>query len=202
MRNFFFLISVTALISFCAGGNLKVKVKSDLSGEMQIYEKKMKRKSGGIFFGSGLKAEYESELLIKERFYTFQNITKISPPGLRFLQYQEENDTAHSFMVVIDTSNKSKLIEALGIKKEEIQNLISEAKSRDDLMRFNTLSEHIQIELYLPYQIKAIKFTEHRTPGEWTARSEGNGKVVINIPLYSCWENEYPLTEIQITYKD
>ena len=202
MRNFFFLISITVLIQFCAGGNLKVKVKPDLSGEMQIYEKKIKRRSGGSFLGSGLKAEQEAELLIKERFYSFQNITKIAPPGLRFYQYQEENDPSSSFMVVIDTSNKSKLIEALGIKKEEIQNLISEAKSRDDLMRFNTLSEHIQIELFLPYQIKSVKFTEHRTPGEWTARSEGNGKVVINIPLFSCWENEHPLTEVQIIYKE
>jgi hypothetical protein len=202
MRNFFFLISIALFFSFCAGGNLKVKVKSDLSGELQIYEKKLKRKSGGVFFGSGLKAESESELLIKERFYTFQNITQILPPGLRFYQYKEESETTHNFMVVIDTSANSKLIDALNIKKEDIHMMISEAKSRDDLMRFNALSEHIQIELYLPFQIKSVQFTEARKPGEWTARNDGQGKVVINIPLYAVWENEHPITEVSISYKE
>lgn len=200
MRNFFFLISISLVFSFCAGGNIKVKVKPDLSGELQIYEKKWKRKGGGTYFGNGLRPESESELIIKERFYTFENINWISPPGLRFSFFKEDDESTNHFIVLVDTSAKSKLIEALGIKKEDILNLITEAKNRDDLMRFNTLSEHIQIEIQLPFQVKSVQFTEPRKPGEWTARSDGQGKVIINIPLYSCWENEHPFTEILIKY--
>ncbi len=202
MRNFFFLILLSLLFGFCAGGNIKIKVNPNLSGELLIFEKKVKNKTGGIFFGSGLTPESETELVIKERFYSFKNITQITPPGLRFYYFKEENDTLDQFMVVIDTSANSKLIEALNIKKENILEIEKHAKNRDDLMRFNTLSEHIQIELSLPHKIASVKFTEKREPGEWTARSDGNGKVVINIPLIAVWGNEHPVTEVMVTIKD
>jgi hypothetical protein len=201
MRKFFFLFLVF-WFAHCAGGNLKVKVKPDLSGELLILEKRLQKKSGGHFFGSGLVAESETELSVKERFYTFNNITQIAPPGLRFFIYKEDSENLQNFVIAIDTSAKSKLIEALKIRKSDIESFVSEAQKRDDIMRFNTLSEHIQIELNLPFQIVAVKFKEPRKPGEWTARNDGSGKVVINIPLVSCFANEHPTTEVIVQYKD
>ncbi len=202
MRNFFFLIFLVLFFSFCAGGNLKVKLNSDFSGTLTILEKKIKRKEGGHFFGSGLRPDSETELYVKERSYSFSNITQISPPGLRFIRYKEEGESSQYFIVVVDTSAKSELIKALGIKKEDILNLVNEAKVRDDLLRFNMLSEHLQIEMSFPFPIRSVGFTESRRPGDWTARLDGGGKVVINIPLHACFENEHPLTEILIQYKD
>ncbi|TGN20549.1 LBF_1134 family protein [Leptospira idonii] len=202
MKYFLFFIFLTGSFSFCAGGNIKIKLNQDLSGEMSIYQKKIKKKEGGTFLGSGLNSISETEVVLKERLYRFNRLTEILPPGIRFIEYKEEGEDLKTILMFVDTSSGSKLLTALEIDRKEVLGMAKEAKDRDDLYRFNTLAEHIQFELFFPFEIKSISFTEQRTPGEWTARNDGSGKAVINLPLHSFWNNEYATTGIVIKYRD
>ncbi|MBM9592178.1 hypothetical protein JWG41_17155 [Leptospira sp. 201903075] len=184
------------LFCACAGGNIKIKIKPDLSGDLVLYQKRITKKSGGLFFGSGLVPTGELEISIKERAYQFSNYTHILPPGFRFIEFTE--DQIHEIQLVVDTSKSSPLLKALEINKDEINSILSEAKLRDDLLRFNTLVEFIQFEIQFPFPIKKVKFADPRTPGEWTARLDSNEKMIVNIPLHSIWANEHQLTTIQI----
>ncbi|MDZ4724818.1 MAG: hypothetical protein SH817_01570 [Leptospira sp.] len=202
MRNFFFIISISVFFHFCAGGNIKINVKSDLSGELQIFEKRIKTKNTANSLGSGLTPIAETELVIKESHYTFKDITKIIPPGLKFYLYKEEGDEFSNFVIAIDTSQSSPLLRTLNIEKGNISSIVAEAKKRDDLMRFNTLAEHIQFEIFFPFPIKSVSFTEQRIAGDWTARNDGPNKIVINVPMAGMWENEFPLTEVKVKFKE
>ncbi|MCW7481304.1 LBF_1134 family protein [Leptospira kanakyensis] len=190
--SFFFCLMFVA----CAGGNIKIKIKPDLSGDLVLYQKKITKKPSGIFFGTGLVPNGELEISIKERAYQFKNYTHILPPGFRLIEFTE--DQVQEIQLVIDTSKSSPLLVALEINKEEINSILSEAKLRDDLLRFNTLVEFIQFEIQFPFPIKKVKFLDPRTPGEWTARLDSNEKLIVNIPLHSVWSNEHQLTTIQI----
>ncbi|TGL86063.1 hypothetical protein EHQ68_09745 [Leptospira congkakensis] len=184
------------MFSACAGGNIKIKIKPDLSGDLVLYQKKITKRPSGIFFGTGLTPSGELEITVKERAYQFKNYTHILPPGFRFIQFTE--DQILEIQLVVDTGKSSPLLSALEINKEEIDSILNEAKLRDDLLRFNTLVEFIQFEIQFPFSIKKVKFADPRTPGEWTARLDSNEKLIVNIPLHSVWSNEHPLTTIQI----
>ncbi|WP_208725723.1 LBF_1134 family protein [Leptospira noumeaensis] len=190
--SFFFCL----LFSACAGGNIKIKIKPDLSGDLVLYQKKITKKPSGMFFGTGLVPNGELEISIRERAYRFQNYTHILPPGFRFIQFTE--DQIPEIQLVVDTSKSSQLLSALEINRDEINSILTEAKLRDDLLRFNTLVEFIQFEIQFPFPIKKVKFADPRTPGEWTARLDSNEKLVVNIPLHSVWSNEHQITTIQI----
>ncbi|EMY70517.1 hypothetical protein LEP1GSC199_0705 [Leptospira vanthielii serovar Holland str. Waz Holland = ATCC 700522] len=180
----------------CAGGNIKIKIRPDLSGDLVLYQKKIIKKPSGVFFGSGLKPIGELEISIKERAYQFSNYKDILPPGFRFIEFTE--DQTKEIQLVVDTSKSSPLLKALEINREEIDSILKEAKQRDDLLRFNTLVEFIQFEVQFPFPIKKVKFADPRTPGEWTVRLDSNEKMIVNIPLHSVWANEHQLTTIQI----
>ncbi|PJZ85532.1 hypothetical protein CH366_04905 [Leptospira harrisiae] len=180
----------------CAGGNIKIKIKPDRSGELVLYQKKITKQTSGLPFGTGLVATGELEIRFKERAYRFKDYTHILPPGFRLIEFTEEQ--IHEIQLVIDTSKTSPLLLALEIDKEEINSILNEAKLRDDLLRFNTLVEFIQFEIQFPFPIKKVKFADPRTPGEWTARLDSNEKMIVNIPLHSVWANEHQLTTIQI----
>ncbi|TGN09348.1 hypothetical protein EHR08_10780 [Leptospira bandrabouensis] len=180
----------------CAGGNIKIKIRPDLSGDLVLYQKKITKKPSGLFFGSGLVPTGELEISIKERAYKFSNYTHILPPGFRFIEFTE--DKTQEIQLVVDTSQSSPLLNALEINKAEIDSILNEAKQRDDLLRFNTLVEFIQFEIQFPFAIKKVKFADPRTPGEWTVRLDSAEKMVVNIPLHSVWNNEHQLTTIQI----
>ncbi|MCG6142867.1 LBF_1134 family protein [Leptospira bandrabouensis] len=184
------------LFCACAGGNIKIKIRPDLSGDLVLYQKKITKKPSGLFFGSGLVPTGELEISIKERAYKFSNYTHILPPGFRFIEFTE--DKTQEIQLVVDTSQSSPLLKALEINKAEIDSILNEAKQRDDLLRFNTLVEFIQFEIQFPFAIKKVKFSDPRTPGEWTVRLDSAEKMVVNIPLHSVWNNEHQLTTIQI----
>ncbi|EKJ84894.1 hypothetical protein CLV96_1054 [Leptospira meyeri] len=184
------------LFCACAGGNIKIKIKPDRSGDLVLYQKKITKTTSGLPFGTGLVSTGELEIRIKERAYRFKDYTHILPPGFRLIEFTE--DQTHEIQLVVDTSKTSALLSALEINRDEINSILNEAKLRDDLLRFNTLVEFIQIEIQFPFSIKKVKFSEPRTPGEWTARLDSNEKMIVNIPLHSVWSNEHPLTTIQI----
>ncbi|WP_208720624.1 LBF_1134 family protein [Leptospira jelokensis] len=184
------------LFCACAGGNIKIKIKPDHSGDLVIYQKTITKKQKGNFLGSGIKDTGEVVVTFKERSYQFGNFTQMSPPGFRFIQFTEED--AIQIQLAIDTSKNSPLLKALEINPEEISSILAEAKLRDDLLRFNTLVEFIQFEIQFPYSIKNVKFSEPRTAGEWTVRLDSKDKMVVNIPLHSIWAGEHPLTIVQI----
>ncbi|XDD47586.1 hypothetical protein AB3N60_05755 [Leptospira sp. WS39.C2] len=184
------------LFCACAGGNIKIKIKPDLSGDLVIYQKKITKKQRGSFLGSGLKEIGEVTITLKERSYQFGNYTQMSPPGFRFIQFTE--DETNEIQLAIDTSKTSPLLAALEISQDEISSILSEAKLRDDLLRFNTLMEFIQFEIQFPFPIKKVKFLDPRTAGEWTVRLDSDQKMIVNIPLHSVWASEHPLTVVQI----
>ncbi|GBF48614.1 putative lipoprotein [Leptospira ryugenii] len=200
MRNCFLSVFVCLTFIQCAGANIKIKVKEDLSGEFLIYEKRIKSQNNLVNMGTGLVPKSDAELIIRERSYEFQNIYKILPKGLRFYRYQEELEKEHTFVVLIDTSSESPLLSDLNLDERGLQAILLEAKKRDDLLRFNALVNHLQLEIFLPYQIKSVHFRETRTPGDWTARSDGNGKVVINIPIDAMRANEHRYTEVYVKF--
>ncbi|WP_210409804.1 LBF_1134 family protein [Leptospira biflexa] len=184
------------LFCACAGGNIKIKINSDLSGDLVIYQKKITKKQKGIFLGSGLKDTGEVEITLKERSYQFGNYTQMLPPGFRFIQFTE--DQTLEIQLAIDTSKDSPLLKTLEINREEIGSILSEAKLRDDLLRFNTLVEFIQFEVHFPFPIAKVKFLDPRTAGEWTVRLDNPNKLIVNLPLHSVWAGEHALTVVQI----
>ncbi|EOQ88486.1 putative lipoprotein [Leptospira yanagawae serovar Saopaulo str. Sao Paulo = ATCC 700523] len=184
------------LFCACAGGNIKIKIKPDLSGDLLIYQKTITKKPKGSFLGSGIKDKGEVVITLKERSYQFGNFTQMLPPGFRFIEFRDEENK--EIQLAIDTSKNSPLLKALEINPEEISSILAEAKLRDDLLRFNTLVEFIQFEIQFPYSIKEVKFFEPRTAGEWTVRLDSKDKMVVNIPLHSIWAGEHALTIVQI----
>lgn len=146
--------------------------------------------------GTGLTERGEVIITLKERSYQFGNYTQMSPPGFRFIQFTEGETT--EIQLAIDTSQNSALLKALEIHKEEIGSILHEAKLRDDLLRFNTLVEFIQMEVQFPFPIQKVKFTEPRNAGEWTVRLDSPNKMVLNIPLHAIWAGEHALTIVQI----
>lgn len=187
------------LICHCAGANIKIRVNSDGSGELFLYQKKIEKSSQLKNFGTGLKPIGEVELKFKERSYRFSNLYTILPPGFRFLKWEEEG--VLSTYLVIDTSANSPLLSALEIRRSEIQELVEEGKNHDDLLRFNTLVEYIQFEVEFSDAVRTVKFTEPRKPGEWTARLDSETKMIVNLPLQSLWADEHKLTIIRIDKK-
>lgn len=184
------------LFCACAGGNIKIKIKPDLSGELVIYQKKITKKQKGSFLGSGLTDTGELTITLKERSYQFGNYTHMLPPGFRFVTFVE--DQIPEIQLGIDTSQNSPLLSALEIVREDINSILSEAKLRDDLLRFNTLVEFIQFEVHFPFPIKKVKFLDPRTAGEWTVRLDSSDKMIVNIPLHAVWAGERALTIVQI----
>ncbi|WP_208731104.1 LBF_1134 family protein [Leptospira bouyouniensis] len=184
------------LFCACAGGNIKIKIKPDLSGDLVIYQKTITKKQKGIFLGSGLTDTGELEITLKERSYQFGNYTHMLPPGFRFIQFTEDQTT--EIQLAIDTSKDSPLLKALQINRNEISSILSEAKLRDDLLRFNTLVEFIQFEVHFPFPIQKVKFLDPRTAGEWTVRLDTNKTMIVNIPLHAVWAGEHALTVVQI----
>ncbi|XDD43776.1 hypothetical protein AB3N58_05345 [Leptospira sp. WS60.C2] len=184
------------LFCACAGGNIKIKIKPDLSGDLVIYQKSITKKEKGRFLGSGLRDTGEVVITLKERSYQFGNYSQMLPPGFRFISFTENQKT--EIQLAIDTSKNSPLLNALEINKDEISSILKEAKQRDDLLRFNTLVEFIQFEVHFPFPIQKVKFSEPRTPGEWTVRLDSSDKMIVNIPLHSIWAGEHALTIVQI----
>lgn len=188
-----------SFICHCAGGNIKIRVNSDNSGELFLYQKKAEKKDKFTFFGSGLSPTGEVELKFKERSYKFKNLYTILPPGFRFLEWEEEGEL--KTYLAIDTSKSSKLLSALEISETDINFLLTEGKNHDDLLRFNTLVEFIQFEVQFDSPIRSVFFTEPRKPGEWTARLDSDYKMIVNVPLRSMWADEHAITIIQIQKK-
>ncbi|WP_109018486.1 LBF_1134 family protein [Leptospira kobayashii] len=203
MKQYLILSFLLLGLSFCAGGNIKIKLNPDLSGNFSIYQKKIKNKTpSSIGLGSYLSPVSETELILRERTFQFKNITSVLPPGIRFVIYKEQGEDYSTFLITVDTSSLSPLLKTLEINKEEVLALVKEAKTRDDIYRFNNLAEHIQFEIFLPFNVKDVVFAESRTPGDWTARHDGGGKVVVNLPLASFWENEFQQTSIIVKFKE
>ncbi|WP_411823178.1 LBF_1134 family protein [Leptospira sp. 'Mane'] len=203
MKQYLILIFLLFGLSFCAGGNIKIKLNPDLSGNFLIYQKKIKNKvPSSIGPGSNLSPVSETELVLKERTFQFRNITSVLTPGIRFIIYKEADEETSTFLMTVDTSSRSPLLKTLEIEKDEVLALAKEAKTRDDIYRFNNLAEHIQFEIFLPFNVSQVYFSENRTPGDWTARNDGGGKIVVNLPLASFWENKFQQTGVIVKFKE
>ncbi|MDF3821135.1 hypothetical protein P3G55_14595 [Leptospira sp. 96542] len=201
MKFYHVIIVLCLLFLNCAGGNVRIKIAEDNSGEILIFQKKINKERNTEFFGSGVKPNEILKIQFLEKSFQFKNYTEILPPGFRFVRYTDEYD-GNVILLGIDTSKNSKLLRVLEIEKDQIQMIISEAKKRDDMLRFNTLVEFIQFEIHFPFAISKASFLEPRTAGEWTARLDSPYRLIINIPLESVWKDEFGMTVVKMELAD
>jgi hypothetical protein len=147
-----------------------------------------------------LKLESSNKLEVIERVYSFQNSTAINIPGIGMRVFKEVEEDSSTYLLYINTGKDSPLLAFLQVDLENNLKLVEEAKKRDDLLRFNTLSEHIIVELQLPTDVKSAKFTDQRDLTDWGVRVDPNSKIVVKLPISEFSKDRFKTTEVKILF--
>ncbi len=183
----------------CAAGNLKIQVQRDGSGRITVLERKVTHlpiKQPPAHWR--VKAESVHKLEIIERVYSFDNFQTVTLPGLGMREYKELDEADTTYIVYFDTSKQSPLIAFLNVDQDNNTKILEEAKKRDDLLRFNTLTDHLVFEFHLPWEVKSAKFSEQRDLTEWGIRVESQSKVVVKLPLADLYKDKFKTSEVKI----
>lgn len=177
---FLFLFFFT---THCASGNIWLYVNEDGSGKIQMIRKDLEsRKKVQLDFLRNVRSE-ESELLIVSADSQFNSIHTLEMEGASFIYYskKESNLTRNCLLFTLDTSSNSAWFKYFQITDLSLSIFEKEAKTRDDIARFNNLTEFVVWEIHLPGEVE--KVTDFEPLGlDWWISKHSKSKVILKIP--------------------
>jgi hypothetical protein len=180
------LVVVFILISSffsCASGNIWLTVQPDGSGKMQLVKKEIqdKRKASVGFLKGG--RGVESEFSITSLDVNFPSIQRLEMKGASFIYSTELVGDLERFCLLfsLDTSAESEWFQYFKINDISLAKIQKESELRDDLARFNNLTDYIVWEIALPGSLTSVKDFEPLGP-EWWISNHGNRKAILKIP--------------------
>jgi hypothetical protein len=177
------IISLFIFVNHCASGNIWLYVNEDGSGKIQMIRKDLEsRKKVQLDFLRNVRSE-ESELLIVSADSQFNSIHTLEMEGASFIYYsnKEFSFTRNCLLFTLDTSKNSAWFKYFRINEVSLSIFEKEAKSRDDIARFNNLTDFVVWEIHLPGEVE--KVTDFEPIGlDWWISKHSNEKVILKIP--------------------
>lgn len=171
------------LIPSCASGNIWLTVQSDGSGKVQFVKKEIqdKRKANFEFLQGG--RGVESEFRITSLDVNFPSIRKLELNGASFIYSTEFVNGLEKYCLLfsLDTSRESEWFQYFKISEVSLAKIQKESEIRDDLARFNNLTDYIVWEIALPGEIISVKDFDPLGP-DWWISNHGNRKAILKIP--------------------
>lgn len=180
--NFLILFSLL-LLQFCASGNIWLYVNENGSGRVQMVKKEIQaRQKIDLEFLKGSPSEL-TEMKISSVDSNFSSIHTLKMNGASFIYYPQEvnSEIYNCLLFTLDTSAESEWFRYFQITNVKMELFDKEAKSRDDLARFNNLAEYFVWEIHLAGDVKTVKDFQALGP-EWWISKHSNSKVVLKIP--------------------
>ncbi|WCL50484.1 hypothetical protein [Leptospira sp. GIMC2001] len=177
------IICMVFISMSCASGNLFLKIEENSSGSLQFLRKEINdRKSISPNFIKGGKGE-ELDFQITSLDVKFSEIQNLGMDGSDFIWIEKfENGKNHyCLLFTLDTSKDSAWFKYFNISSVSLKKFQNEAMSRDDLARFNNLTDHVVWEISLPGEIISVKDYEPLGPDWWISIQSGR-KAILKIP--------------------
>ena len=179
----FLYIIIILFFQNCASGNIWLYVNSDGSGKLQMVRKEIQaREKIDLAFLKGSQSEV-TELHISSVDSNFSSIHNLKMEGASFIFYvQEINlEKQNCLLFTLDTSAESAWFRHFQITDIKLNLFEKEAKSRDDLARFNNLADYFVWEIHLPGKVASVKDFQSLGP-EWWISKHSDSKVILKIP--------------------
>jgi len=179
----FFLFSAIIFFQNCASGNIWLYVNEDGSGRIQMVRKEIQaRRKIDLTFLKASSPEL-TEMKITSVDANFSSIHNLKMEGASFIYYSKVNNSEifNCLLFTLDTSADSAWFRYFQITDINMNLFDKEAKSRDDLARFNNLAEYFVWEIHLPGNVASVKDFQPLGP-EWWISKHSNSKVTLKIP--------------------
>lgn len=168
----------------CASGNVWLTIQPDGSGKIQMVKKEIidKRRASASFLSGGQSTE--SEIRITSLDMVFPSIHQLEMEGASFIYHKQliEGKVSNCLLITLDTSADSPWFRYFGITELQLLKIQEESAMRDDLARFNNLTDFIVWEIVLPGKTVVTKDFQPLGP-DWWLSNHMNRKAILKIPV-------------------
>ncbi|MCC5813820.1 MAG: hypothetical protein JJT78_03625 [Leptospira sp.] len=195
----FIIISVLFFFLQCAAGNIWLTINPDRSGQLQFIKKEYKdKRTAKLSFIKGGKPQ-ETEFSITSMDMPFQHLDDLEMEGASFIFYHPEPGKPNHYCLLLslDTSSSSPWFTYFGITNISVTKFQKEMNNRDDLARFNNLTDYMVWEIKMPGRIVSVKDFEPLGP-EWWISNHNNSKAVLKIPAKDIINSRRKLSTYEI----
>lgn len=193
------MVLLVFVLGNCAAGNVWLTIQADGSGKMQFVKKEYKdHRKVNLAFLRGVRAE-ETELSVTSMDVRIANIHEMELQGADFFFFQKDTtgESLHCLLFTLNTDKSAEWFRYFGISMGSIKAFEKESRKRDDLARFNNLTDYVVWEINLPGKIVSVRDYEPLPP-EWWFSNHQNRKAVLKIPVRDILNSRRPLSTYEV----